>query len=335
MTWVRVDDAMPLHPKVLPLTDGAFRAHVEAMCHSARSLTNGHVAAKIAKAHHWTKRAGELVEASLWEVVEDGWVIHDYLKYNPSREQVEAEREAAKGRMAKARSVRRSHSEFDGSSPEQPPNFGRSSGNPVPSRPDPELPTEVLRDTDTARAREGPRLLAPRLTAEQSSVLDALHEQVQRLLFAGSSAPPTGWCEDLVSRGATLADVSHAVQRTLEHGVRGNGTLRYVTTVLKDRVEEREAGRDPDARPEVGGGATRGGGDHAGARGGPRVRGGGARDPGPGRRDSDLPDLAAHIAAQGSTEEFIQRDLAARAAGGNALAATLLARIKPPESTAG
>lgn len=37
---------------------------------------------------------GQLVAAGLWEPMEGGWQIHDYLDYNPSRDQVLEEREA-------------------------------------------------------------------------------------------------------------------------------------------------------------------------------------------------------------------------------------------------
>ena len=41
MTWVKVDDALPEHPKVARLSDAAFRVHISALCYSARNLTDG------------------------------------------------------------------------------------------------------------------------------------------------------------------------------------------------------------------------------------------------------------------------------------------------------
>jgi hypothetical protein len=41
MTWVRLDDQFPDHPKVVNLSDRAFRLHVWGICYSARFLTDG------------------------------------------------------------------------------------------------------------------------------------------------------------------------------------------------------------------------------------------------------------------------------------------------------
>src|SRR5690606_8367123 len=43
---------------------------------------------------------GLLVQAGLWEEVEGGYRVHDYLDYQPSREEVEAERAIARRRAA-------------------------------------------------------------------------------------------------------------------------------------------------------------------------------------------------------------------------------------------
>lgn len=138
MPWLRIDDGMVEHLKVASLSDGAFRAHVEAMSFCARNLTDGHIPAAVAKKQGWSKRASELVRAGLWEKEEGGHSIHDYLDYNPSREQVEAEREAARRRMNRRRS------------PVVRPNNGRSSTEVHPlvrekfSDPDPDPLPDVL-----------------------------------------------------------------------------------------------------------------------------------------------------------------------------------------------
>jgi hypothetical protein len=41
MSWVRLDDSFPEHPKVIALTDAAFRAHVRGLCYAGRFLTDG------------------------------------------------------------------------------------------------------------------------------------------------------------------------------------------------------------------------------------------------------------------------------------------------------
>jgi hypothetical protein len=107
---------MPNHTKVSGLSDAAFRLHVTAMAWSVEELSDGRIAAHIpgtlpkAPRNKATLRKvlEELADAGLWELQEDGsYVIHDFLKYNPSAAQSKAAREAkvaagAAGGRAKA-----------------------------------------------------------------------------------------------------------------------------------------------------------------------------------------------------------------------------------------
>jgi hypothetical protein len=130
VTWVRLDDNFPDHPKVDGLSDPAFRLYVTALCHAGRLLTDGFVgSSRVSRLLPRFKRSyvDELVEAGLWDVVEGGWQIHDFLDRNPSAAKVKAEREAAAERMRVARQKRSAER-----SPER--SRGRS---PSPTRPDP------------------------------------------------------------------------------------------------------------------------------------------------------------------------------------------------------
>lgn len=93
MTWARIDDHFPEHPKVVGISDRAFRVHIAALCYAARYLTDGHIPKAVPSAlGARTRDIAELVGAALWEPNGDSYVIHDYLDYNPSRAAVEAER---------------------------------------------------------------------------------------------------------------------------------------------------------------------------------------------------------------------------------------------------
>jgi hypothetical protein len=110
MAWVRFDDQMPISRKVAPLSDAAFRLWAEAICWANRNLTDG--AIRLAELGDISKRgrpklADQLVEHGLWhpngEQCDspkcprsgiDGWVIHDYWDYQPSKAQVLHERTA-------------------------------------------------------------------------------------------------------------------------------------------------------------------------------------------------------------------------------------------------
>ncbi len=108
MTWARLDDQFPDHPKVDPLSDLAFRIHVAAICHSARYLTDGFIAQeRVSRLAPRYKPAAvsELEAAKLWEVVAGGWHIHDYTDFNPSAEEVARTREADRLRKARQRAT--------------------------------------------------------------------------------------------------------------------------------------------------------------------------------------------------------------------------------------
>lgn len=99
MPWVRLDDGFSDHPKVVGLSDSAFRTHVSALCYCNRHLTDGHVPAVIGNSC-----VDELVDAGLWSMNGSGYVIHDYLEFQPSRASVLEERAKAAERMRKHRS---------------------------------------------------------------------------------------------------------------------------------------------------------------------------------------------------------------------------------------
>jgi hypothetical protein len=96
MPWVKLDDRFPSHRKIALLSDRAFRLHVSAMCWCAENLTDGNISdrelALVANVRSIKATAQQLQDAGLWDRSEGGWVIHDYLDSNPSRDQVLAER---------------------------------------------------------------------------------------------------------------------------------------------------------------------------------------------------------------------------------------------------
>lgn len=103
MTWVKIDDNFPDHPRVVGLSDSAFRTHIAGLCYSARYLTDGSIPSSALRSIGPRKAATELEKAGLWQRSDHGWLIRDYLDYNPSRESVEGKREAARERMARVR----------------------------------------------------------------------------------------------------------------------------------------------------------------------------------------------------------------------------------------
>lgn len=107
MPWVKLDDRFPSHRKIALLSDRAFRLHVSAMCWCAENLTDGRISdrelALVTRVRGVKATAKQLEDAGLWDRTDDGWEIHDYLDYNPSREQVLIERKKSAERQERFR----------------------------------------------------------------------------------------------------------------------------------------------------------------------------------------------------------------------------------------
>jgi hypothetical protein len=107
MPWARIDDMLPVHPKVRALSDAAFRLYICAICWSNLNTTDGHIPADqlryLSDVRRVRQCADQLVQVGLWETAGDGWRIHDYLEYQPSAEKVARERELKRQRQEKWR----------------------------------------------------------------------------------------------------------------------------------------------------------------------------------------------------------------------------------------
>lgn len=143
MTWFRVDDGLADHPKVLGVSLAAMGLWVKAGAWCGKQLTDGKLPRAAVQLLGGTRKlAAELVSAGLWHETQDGYEFHDWLRLNPSRTDVEAERESARERMRalrgnkprRSQNVRPNTLPNNGEcSPEQLPHVRDS--RPVPSRP--------------------------------------------------------------------------------------------------------------------------------------------------------------------------------------------------------
>lgn len=134
MTWVRLDEAMPEHPKVAALGDSAFALWITSIAYANRNLTDGFVPSAVGIGQlrycdgNPIPAIRELEDAGIWHKVDGGWEIHDFLDYQPSKANVLAEREAARERMAR----RRSSDVRSKDAADVPPNTSRGSPTAVP-----------------------------------------------------------------------------------------------------------------------------------------------------------------------------------------------------------
>lgn len=112
MGWARFDDGYMDHPKIMDAGPWAELLDRRAIEHCAKYETDGKVSKSglrrisrdIPKV---SQRVLALIEVGRWEASEGGWLIHDYLKYNPSRAEKEADRIANRARQAAHRDKQR------------------------------------------------------------------------------------------------------------------------------------------------------------------------------------------------------------------------------------
>jgi hypothetical protein len=121
MPWVRIDDGFPQHPKVIGVGPLGLALQVAGLCYCNRYLTDGFVPKaavpllldfseidtllplEVGEPGTWHWALQKLMDAGLWKEVPDGYILHDYLDYQPSKEQVLKEREVNKARQERFR----------------------------------------------------------------------------------------------------------------------------------------------------------------------------------------------------------------------------------------
>ena len=106
MTWIKIDDSFPDHPKIIGLTDKAFRTHIQGLCYCGRFLTDGFipfVAVQLMATNPETKPTDELEAKGLWLRNDKGFLIVNYLEHQTSKRQVEDKREANRERVNRYR----------------------------------------------------------------------------------------------------------------------------------------------------------------------------------------------------------------------------------------
>lgn len=110
MAWVRLHDDALSSPKILAISDRAFRLWVWGLTYAQRHLTDGFIPtaalpSKLKAGAPELMRPGgrDSTLGALWHIWEGGFMIHDYLVYNDAKEVILKKRGDAKDRMQAAR----------------------------------------------------------------------------------------------------------------------------------------------------------------------------------------------------------------------------------------
>jgi hypothetical protein len=108
MPWFKVDDTFPHHTKVMAAGNAAIGLWARSGAWSMQQLTDGYIPGHVARQLGTPREAARLVDCGLWLEKGDGYQFHEWDQRQPSRLQVEADREAAKQRQRRAREAARS-----------------------------------------------------------------------------------------------------------------------------------------------------------------------------------------------------------------------------------
>ena len=108
MPWFKVDDAFHGHPKVMELSPAAVGVWTLAGSWCANYLTDGEIKASIVRRFGADDAmVSELVEAGLWIDLGGSYQFKDWEEYQPLKEEVMAERNAARERMKAVRAKKK------------------------------------------------------------------------------------------------------------------------------------------------------------------------------------------------------------------------------------
>ena len=112
MPWFKVDDQLHSHPKPRRANLAALGLWALAGSYSMAYKLDGFVPGWYVAGHRdGRKHADTLVRVGLWESAvrdkEEGYVFHDWADYQPTSEEIEAERQASRDRQRAYRAKRR------------------------------------------------------------------------------------------------------------------------------------------------------------------------------------------------------------------------------------
>lgn len=98
MAWLRIDDRVRTHPKIAQAGPAAAWLWFCGICYCREHLTDGFLPKPVVPTlalnlpNPW-RHATKLVEVRLWEDTVGGYLVHDFLDWNPSKSEVMSQRD--------------------------------------------------------------------------------------------------------------------------------------------------------------------------------------------------------------------------------------------------
>ncbi len=168
MSWAKLDDRANEHPKQLAAGGEACWLWACGLMYANRQRERtGYIPEAVVPmlypAKNVKRLASKLVDVGLWEKAKGGYQVHDFQEWNKSKDQVDAEREATRNRVAEHRRNKRGNAPSNGDgngdgnadgngvTPHDVPDPLPSSATPTPSQTNTSTPKPpvVVRDLET------------------------------------------------------------------------------------------------------------------------------------------------------------------------------------------
>lgn len=95
--WIKLDDGFATHPKVLKAGPLGIAVQIRALCYASQNKTDGFIPTEALELMTYGLPAGmteRMLECGLWDQIDGGYQIHDYLHWNMSREQYDSVKES-------------------------------------------------------------------------------------------------------------------------------------------------------------------------------------------------------------------------------------------------
>ena len=236
MAWVKLDDGFFRHDKARAAGKDGRALFVASLAYAASRRSDGfiadtHLGVVAAEAEVRPTVAKMLVQVGLWEVVDGGYRVHDYLDYQPSAEQVDELRQkraaaGARGGKQAATSKAKAQASATAKSKQEPKQEPKQAASkpatpyPVPSASTKPQPPAVASPT----AGDAQRLVSAfweDSNPRPSVKFIALVKMTESFLEAG-------WLPEQISQGLrqTRAFTKDSIEYTLRQGLeRMNGAI--------------------------------------------------------------------------------------------------------------
>lgn len=207
MVWFKVDDQLAVHVKAVSAGNAAMGLWVRAGAWCSAQLTDGRLPAAMVRALDGTDAdARRLVAVGLWVAVEGGYLFHDWDEWQPSKEQVLAERAAGRERVAKSRARAKERQAFARTDSER----SATPSRPVPS-PDyyPPLMSQSLDNRESVGTdAEEPSEITRRMAGQKgirnlSAIAKAIGQRTDRIVSPTGALQVASW---LLEKARTWPD---------------------------------------------------------------------------------------------------------------------------------